>query len=689
MANTAIEQILATQPGSLVGFWKCDEASGNLADSIGAITLTATAFDVADYRSDGPAGYAIGPLNSANEYAIGTGSPLGTTIPNAFTLFAIVKYNSTAVAKAFLSVSSNADSSCVYIGDATTGDLVVRVRDAGTDIVNTTRDANMTNGSWYSVAVTCSGGNTLKLYLNGVQVGTDISFTLGTIDNIDRVVVGGVFMAGALFNCCDEAIQLATMWTTALSAAELLAIHDALRYHKVYPGGGEEWTALQTAVNAVDTSAGTHTFELGPGDFGALTTSATGVVFTFQPATGAQHTGKSVGTAGIAHTTGAMAFSAMDGALTMRGVYTSSTLSFTDMAADVTLDDMMYVHASGTVTNKLLWSLNVPATRIFTQRNSVFYVTGGVLTNVMKVESVAAALQSLDVTLHAHNNSAYVSGGTVTNGFVLFNSAAAGADSLITSDSKNNVVVGTGTADFVKQSAGAGGDEFYSITGTNNASEDLTASEWGTGSVESLVAANTFVSASDLTPKAGSALIDAGVTVAGFSDDIAGTARGATWDIGCFEFVASGDILPILDDTSSITPSQSSFDQNGTLLARYFAQTGLAVSATRVASNTIVLAGVMSGIVVEVVNAGANALDVFSAEVKPHPDGEWQQVENAADWATPDGDYLDGVTDAVPNTLAGGATTVLAMQAKGAYAMRFTAQAVAASTLNIRAVATP
>lgn len=557
MANTISEQILATQAASLKGYWKCNEASGNLADSSGqANTLTATAFDAGDYSADGPGGLAIGPLNSANEYAIASASPLGTTIPNAFTMFAVVKYNSAAVAKAIISVGSNTDSSLVYLGDATTGDIVVRVRDAGTDIVNTTRDANMTNGTWYTIAVCCSGGNTLKLYLDGVQVGTDISFTLGTIDNIDRVLVGGSWAAGALFNCCDETIQHAAMWTTALTAAELLDIHNALRYHKIYPDGTEDFTTLQTAANVYDsTGGGTHTMECGAGDVGALTLGSTWTPtgLTIQAATAAKHTGIDAGTTGLAYSTGAFALTGMLGTVTLTvkdmRLQSSFVVNQNSTASGFTLTmERNMFKIAGNLTSVLSVTADPSSGAISVTtniRNNVFYITSGTITNIILSDAIAGATETATIADAINNNTISITGGTISYGIRRRASAALTGTAQCTGAPKNNVAFGTASGgDLERELAGTGGTETVGNSGGYNATTDATQDEFGaTGSLGSQTAADWLTAvATNGKLKLGANGIDAGSTIAGFSDDITDQTRpiGAAWEIGAFEYLPVG-----------------------------------------------------------------------------------------------------------------------------------------------------
>lgn len=151
---------------------------------------------------------------------------------------------------------------------------------------------------------------------------------------------------------------------------------------------------------------------------------------------------------------------------------------------------------------------------------------------------------------------------------------------------------------------------------------------------------------------------------------------------------AADPILPVLPDAAVMSPdsSETQVDQSGRLLAKFWSQDAWAVGTVRTTSGEIVLSGIMGQLTVEIVNLGANAVNVFSMEVKPHPSGTWTQVATAADWASPDHDWVDGV-ESNPSSLSAGATTVLVLLAQGAYAIRFTAAAAANTTLSVRTVA--
>lgn len=91
---------------------------------------------------------------------------------------------------------------------------------------------------------------------------------------------------------------------------------------------------------------------------------------------------------------------------------------------------------------------------------------------------------------------------------------------------------------------GSGGAFLQIDNGGNNASDDATADDVGTGCLINQTTANQFVNigagVEDFHLKAGASLIDAGADESGiFTTDIDGVTRSGTWDIGADEYVAA------------------------------------------------------------------------------------------------------------------------------------------------------
>lgn len=140
---------------------------------------------------------------------------------------------------------------------------------------------------------------------------------------------------------------------------------------------------------------------------------------------------------------------------------------------------------------------------------------------------------------------------------------------------------------------------------------------------------------------------------------------------------------------ANITPSDVQVDQGGNLLAKIFAQVGLAITTGNVTSDVVHLHGQMEYVLLEVNNAGANALDVFTLQGQVHPDSAFVDLESGADWNTADNVWVEAVDPSTPVTLAGAATVLLALRVRGLYAIRFVISGAGATTVNLRGTMRP
>lgn len=140
---------------------------------------------------------------------------------------------------------------------------------------------------------------------------------------------------------------------------------------------------------------------------------------------------------------------------------------------------------------------------------------------------------------------------------------------------------------------------------------------------------------------------------------------------------------------ANIVPSDVQVDQAGNLLAKIFKQEDLAIGTGNTDSDTIHLHGQIEYVLLEVQNEGANALDVFDMKGQVHPDSSFVTLETGSDWGTPDNIWVEAVDAVTPVTLAGGATTLLALRVRGLYAIKFTISGAAATTVSLRGTMRP
>jgi len=181
-------------------------------------------------------------------------------------------------------------------------------------------------------------------------------------------------------------------------------------------------------------------------------------------------------------------------------------------------------------------------------------------------------------TANIHNNTLVTTGTSATvQGLSVSRYALSGKTLNMPVTVRNNVHVANTC--FVTTLNGGAGPGSLTITSSNNASSDGTASSWGGGSghVTSLVAANHFMaSASNWSLKAGSSLLETGFDLSGtFTNDAYGNTRVAPFNIGAWEGIVinppvanfSGtplsDVVPltvVFTDSSSNTPTSWLWD---------------------------------------------------------------------------------------------------------------------------------
>lgn len=207
--------VLADRP---VGFWKCDEASGGLADSSGhgnALTQNNTG----TYRQTGPGtgNYGI-KLNRAGEVTFHKTDP-GTSpfdFADVMTFEVWVKRSANQGTGQVLFDKNSAytlqfavDNSIYFIGD-----FVVWAT-SSIAITDTT--------TWHHVVAT-KNGSTRKIYVDGIDVTVLVSNTTLANNNSDFTFGGNNANNGAF----DGTISMGAVYSTALSAARVDAHYAAM-----------------------------------------------------------------------------------------------------------------------------------------------------------------------------------------------------------------------------------------------------------------------------------------------------------------------------------------------------------------------------------------------------------------------------------------------------------------------------
>lgn len=323
---------------------------------------------------------------------------------------------------------------------------------------------------------------------------------------------------------------------------------------RVYPGGGGDYTDLQTAEDAKDgdlSGRGVVSFECdNSGDCGevliaAWTNEDSSNYVRIAAETGSEHDGTNATTG--AYITCAngnyginiqrpyvrverMQINVAHGAAAARGI------SLEGVGTNSTIDGCL-IRLTGSPGAGLLYGIyysSVAADSGSTVRNCIMYGQKSATTE-RGIASFSVAVATW--TRYYYNNSIYNMG---QYGIRLYISNA-GATLNVTAT--NNVSSGS-SIDFYDQSiAGT-----RNITSTYNASTDATATDatWnGTGCISGQSAASMFdTPGTNVTPKSGGPLENAGATIGSFDNDAVhnnGTGwrpQGASWDIGAIELTA-------------------------------------------------------------------------------------------------------------------------------------------------------
>ena len=223
-------QILATQPASLKGYWKCSEAASapGLVDSSGngnTMALTGAAGTDYNLAQAGETGNAIQFLGGAG-YA-GIGSNLVNTDMGAqdFTIFAMVKTSSATVHTFAGFCNPSTFSRILLQAVAVSGNLLGYAEHGGDATYQPTGAPTVTNGAWYDVCFT-RAANVWTVYTNATSVGTVSGGFTGVV-TIAGTYIGTNLDAVGPREAFTGLIQHVAIWSVALSGAEITAIHAA------------------------------------------------------------------------------------------------------------------------------------------------------------------------------------------------------------------------------------------------------------------------------------------------------------------------------------------------------------------------------------------------------------------------------------------------------------------------------
>lgn len=207
------------------GYWKYDESSGNAADSTPNNN---------DLTNNNTATYAAAVINNGCDIELGSNqwfsiadaSQTGLDFSDALTFAGWMKPESTDdPGGVFVNKRTGAGTRAyTFSKEGLNEGLHFTSFTDGTNVgVDGFRSTTFNTGTWYHVAVTKSGV-TVKFYVDGSQLGTDLTGSNGTIANTSAPFIMGGIADG---NSYDGMLDEWGVWSRALSGSEIAELYNS------------------------------------------------------------------------------------------------------------------------------------------------------------------------------------------------------------------------------------------------------------------------------------------------------------------------------------------------------------------------------------------------------------------------------------------------------------------------------
>lgn len=233
--------------------WRCNESSGNLSDSSGN-GFTLIARGTPTYSQAAVEGTGIAFDGTNDEAATALITPIGTTLPDAFTMGFNVK-GSPQASKALMALSNGAASGGFNFLTGTSAgvnDDKLRIQlqnSAGTNIILTVSGPTILDGTWHNVVAVGSGGNSVKVFVDGAAQ-TPLSATWSTSrPSLKAAAIAAIVLSDTLPQ--NPSIESAITVENAFVGDIALADQDVV---DIYNAGSPDTTPpeLASAVVAAD-----------------------------------------------------------------------------------------------------------------------------------------------------------------------------------------------------------------------------------------------------------------------------------------------------------------------------------------------------------------------------------------------------------------------------------------------------
>jgi len=241
----------------LVGHWKMDDGTGSTtaADSAGSNDGTLTNMDPNTDWVTGPYGTAL-DFDGSNDY-VGLGNVLNMGTSD-FSISAWVKSVSTTAIPSGANgiVYKKSTGTCTAAGyqlTMTNGEVRFKIGD-GTSCIEFYAGSGYNDGNWHHVTAVADRGTDIRLYADGVLIGTTAETTVGNIDSTNNLGIGALYTP-SIYHPFDGQLDDVRIYNRVLTEEEIqklanpIALESGLVGHWTLDESGNVSTAADSSGN--------------------------------------------------------------------------------------------------------------------------------------------------------------------------------------------------------------------------------------------------------------------------------------------------------------------------------------------------------------------------------------------------------------------------------------------------------